>query len=292
MPKKNIPVPVNIIEEKLPEIQEEKNDPELLADELKVNREESKHSPKQDSSTYEPQKNNQVNYLYTYFKKKKRKNNLSFALAMGNSGTFSSRTENATNYVVTTEMINSYEVGMTFAPQDKYANAIVIDTKYSIPFSAGFSVRKHFTDFWALESGLTYTYLSSTSILKENHSNQTEAIFNDKKTELHYLGIPLKIVGSFYNSDRISLYMTTGGMGEFCIFGKEYTKNKSTLLDIPEIQWSVFAGVGINYKLINRLGLFIEPEITYYFDDGNEVKTIRKSIPLNVNLQAGLRLEY
>lgn len=292
VPMKSIPVPVDTCEEKPPRISEEKNNRELLVDESKVKQENSNHSPKQDNSTYKAQKNDP--YLYTHFKKKKnQKDNLSFALVMGNSGVFSSpNTKTATNYIVAADKIPCYETGMLFESQDNVINEIVMDTKYSIPFSTGFSVRKYFADFWALESGLTYTYLSSTTTLKEEHSNLPETLFNDKKTELHYLGIPLKIVGSFYNSDRISLYMTTGGMGEFCIFGKEYTKNKSTLLDIPEIQWSVFAGVGINYKLINRLGLFIEPEITYYFDDRNEVKTIRKSIPLNVNLQAGLRLEY
>ena len=113
-----------------------------------------------------------------------------------------------------------------------------------------------------------------------------------RDVKLHYLGLPLKVSYSFYDTGQFSLYSTAGGMGELCIYGKESIGNESSRLNIPEIQWSVFANLGLNYKFVNRLGLFVEPGIVYYFDDGSKVNTIRKSVPFNVNLQAGLRLEY
>jgi len=238
----------------------------------------------------------------TYGKRRKGNKNFSFSLSIGNSGTLSINGE-PTTPIGTPPNVNGNpsDDDMGSPPNEKpngndnSKNATeIIDIKYNIPVSAGFSVRKHFADSWALESGLVYTYLSSTETHKENRlvTIDSKPLFYDKKTELHYLGIPLKLVCSFYNSDRISLYATAGGMGGLCVYGKEKKENESARLNVPEIQWSAFAGAGINYKLINRLNLFIEPEIVYYFDDGSELKTIRKSVPFNVNLQVGLRLTY
>ena len=46
---------------------------------------------------------------------------------------------------------------------------------------------------------------------------------------------------------------------------------------------------GVQVNITPQIGLYAEPGIAYYFDDGSDVETIRKEHPLNFNLQVGLR---
>ncbi len=216
--------------------------------------------------------------------KKRQKKNLSIGLALGNQTSFPSDTKE-NNFLVMSGYADKTELDY-LAENPTLIKNIDTNTKYNIPVSVGISIRKYFSDSWALESGLTYTYLSSEETTKG------ENLFFQKDLQLHYLGIPLKTVFSFYNTNRLSMYVTAGGMGEFCVFGKEIHNDVSNKLNINELQWSVMANLGINYTLINHLGLFVEPGVVYYFDDGSGINTIRKSIPFNVNLQAGIRFSY
>ncbi len=176
---------------------------------------------------------------------------------------------------------------------------------YNIPFTIGLSVRKNLTDRWAVESGLAYTYLSSTETyqLKSQQNKvvgtNTQTILDQNSTiqienELNYMGIPLKVVYSFLNKKNLSLYAGAGGMGEMCVYGKttDTETKESQPLDIDQIQWSVLANFGVNYYLFDHFGLFIEPGVAYYFDDNSEVETIRKDKPFNFNFQAGIRLSF
>ena len=40
------------------------------------------------------------------------------------------------------------------------------------------------------------------------------------------------------------------------------------------------------------MGVFVEPGMSYYFDDGANIQTIYKEKPLNFNLNMGIRLTF
>ena len=69
----------------------------------------------------------------------------------------------------------------------------------------------------------------------------------------------------------------------------EYSTNRT--LKVP-LQWSVDGGVGIQYQLSPSVGIFIEPGIHYYFNDGGHLNTIRKDHPVNFTLPMGIRWTY
>ena len=54
-------------------------------------------------------------------------------------------------------------------------------------------------------------------------------------------------------------------------------------------QWSVNASAGLQYKINDILGVYLEPGVGYYFDNGSNVSTIYKEKPLNFNFTVGLR---
>ena len=71
--------------------------------------------------------------------------------------------------------------------------------------------------------------------------------------------------------------------------GNSNREVEHTSLKVNPLQWSVSAAAGAQVNFTKHLGLYAEPGIAYYFDDGSQIETIRKEHPINFNLQFGLR---
>ena len=54
-------------------------------------------------------------------------------------------------------------------------------------------------------------------------------------------------------------------------------------------QFSLRGGLGVEYDIIPQLGIYVEPGVKYYFDNGSRVQSFFKDKPTNFNLQVGLR---
>ena len=148
------------------------------------------------------------------------------------------------------------------------------------PLSFGLSVRKELRSRFSVETGVTYTYLASDIQWKGEKEQDTQ--------KLHYIGIPLRANWHFVESQKVQLYLSAGGSIEKCVSAKIGSEHTS----IHPLQLSVMGAVGAQYNLSNHAGIYIEPGLSYYFDDGSDVQTIRKENPCNFTLQAGIRLTY
>ncbi|NDV66624.1 porin family protein [Bacteroides sp. 224] len=142
---------------------------------------------------------------------------------------------------------------------------------HKMPLSIGINIQKELSPVIALESGLTYTQLNSDITVGDMKDTQ----------KLHYIGIPLKANITLHDTKRIKLYASGGGMIEKCISGPT-----------DAFQASLSAGLGLQCKLNDRLSLYAEPGISYHFDNGSSVPTLRKEKPLNMNLLCGVRMTY
>ena len=60
-------------------------------------------------------------------------------------------------------------------------------------------------------------------------------------------------------------------------------------LTVP-IQWSVNAGMGLQFNITPHIGIYAQPGVTYYFDNGT--KTIRAEHPWNVTMPIGIKLTW
>ena len=54
------------------------------------------------------------------------------------------------------------------------------------------------------------------------------------------------------------------------------------------VQLSVLGGLGIEYGLNDFMGIYLDPNVRYYFDM-NQPKSIRTQQPLNIGFELGLR---
>jgi hypothetical protein len=156
------------------------------------------------------------------------------------------------------------------------------DAQHGLPLSAKFLVRKDFNTRWAIESGLSYTFLST----KYNWSKTTV------NQQLHYLGIPLNVVCYAVSKPSWNIYASAGGMVEKGVYANI---NRSDNLDpkaqMRGLQWSINGAIGVTYKLRKGWGLFFEPQVGYFFDNG-QPESIRTEWPVSFGFGAGLRFNF
>lgn len=156
----------------------------------------------------------------------------------------------------------------------------IADIDHKQPLSFGISVRKNLPKGFSVESGLTYTYLAS------DIRYEGSAVKASQK--LHYIGIPVRGNWNFVDTKNFTMYVSAGGTVEKCVYGKIGTDEET----VKPVQLSVMGAVGAQYNINDRAGLYIEPGVSHFFDDGSSVQTIRKENPCNFTLQAGIRLTY
>lgn len=165
---------------------------------------------------------------------------------------------------------------------------------HHLPIRIGLSVAYALTDRLSISSGLTYTRLASDI---KDASRESKYIGEQR---LHYVGIPVNVSYKVASSRWISLYGTAGVLAEKCVSGttdEGYIENNTmkytNTQDISSkpLQMSVNAGVGIQFDFIDNVGIYAEPGLSYYFDDGSALQTIYKEKPLNFNLNVGVRFK-
>lgn len=172
-----------------------------------------------------------------------------------------------------------------------------VDTeiRHRQPLRFGFSLRCMITPAIGVESGLTYTLLRS-----DISSGGAECYYDEDRT-LHYMGIPVNLVWNAWSGKRLTFYLSGGASVEKCVSGRSETRyvlrgrGESTerrSMEIKPLQWSVAAAAGLQYNLSPRTGLYVEPGIGYYFDNGSETETAYSKHPLNFNLNLGIRISF
>lgn len=166
--------------------------------------------------------------------------------------------------------------------------------EHHLPIRIGLSVAYALTDRLSISSGLTYTRLSSDI---KDASRESKYIGEQR---LHYIGIPVNVSYKVASFRWLGLYGTAGVLAEKCVSGttdEGYVENNTmkytNTQDISSkpLQMSVNAGVGIQFDFIDNVGIYAEPGLSYYFDDGSALQTIYKEKPLNFNLNVGVRFK-
>lgn len=156
-------------------------------------------------------------------------------------------------------------------------------TKHHQPISVGMQVGFHLLPKLKLSTGLVYTKVSSDFI---SGVSDTRTVSTQ---DLHYIGIPLNLSYSVWEYKGLHTYVTAGGEGAVNIKNHTETDGEVKESKRDKIQWSTNASVGIQYDFIPQLGVYVEPGMKYYFDNGSQIENIFKDKKLNFNIQFGLR---
>lgn len=149
------------------------------------------------------------------------------------------------------------------------------------PIKVGVSVAYRLSSRWAVNTGVTYSYLSS---------NFTESDHVVDRQKLHYVGIPLTASYSFLRTRHAEVYVTAGGEVEKLVKGSagvDDSEHKNLTEKRP--QWSLKAAVGGAYHFTPSLSLYAEPGMTHYFDNHSSIDNVYKDKPTSFSLNVGLR---
>lgn len=174
-----------------------------------------------------------------------------------------------------------------------------VETKYShkLPVKFGVSFRYGFNKRLGIESGLTYTLLNSTFTTAAGTANGNTT----GKQTLHYIGIPLNVTYNIIGTRLFNVYASAGGAMEKAVGGyfettghvdgKRSETNRNSLKP-KELQWSLNASAGAQFNVLNQLGLFVEPGISYRIPSSSHVRSIYTDKKLDFSIGFGIRFSF
>lgn len=176
------------------------------------------------------------------------------------------------------------------ANQDEEVKAKV---RHKVPVTLGVSLYYNIGKKWGLGTGVNYTKLSS----ELRSGSESNLIKSDQY--VHYVGIPVQVNYNAVQKGRFTGYVTGGTLVEKAVAGNvktqyivndEVKEEKTENLETKPTQISVNGGLGFQYKIINNIGIYAEPGVSYHFKDNSDLNTIYKEKPLNFNMKFGIRV--
>lgn len=234
-----------------------------------------------------------VNASSGFHQSKSKKRSKGWSMGMG-AGSLGVGTDNTVNTFAMANTPYADNRLMLMNSIAAYKNEPKTNIDHHTPISFGLSVSKQINDRFALQSGLSYTYLSSSWETNGAYRSET-------KQKLHYIGIPLSLVYKIGEWNNFLFYASAGGSIEFNVAGrlknKLYSSNKEIVntndaVRMKEPLCSVNTRLGVSYPVIRFVNAFAEAGASYYFKNGSEIETIRSERPFNASFQLGLRLGF
>ena len=154
---------------------------------------------------------------------------------------------------------------------------------------------------WSLMSGLGVTTMRSTFESADNGNYMAR-----RTQRLYYLTLPLGATYNIWKHKRLSIYATGSLQLDLPLRGRETTRYLYTgnyehapgdSLAFPAThssirapwQWSVGAGVGVQYQLLPHVNAFFEPNFRYYIPTHSPVENYRTDHPWDIALPFGIR---
>lgn len=162
---------------------------------------------------------------------------------------------------------------------------------YGVPFTIGLGVSFPVSDKLSIGTGLDYSLLSRSFTGSYTGGGETYngSIFHN----VSYVGVPVnlyyKLLGT--RDGLMDVYAWGGGSAEICVANNYRLVNAQSRLindKAGAFQFSAALGVGIQFKVSDKLGIYLDPAVRYYFH-GNQPKSVRTDKPFMFNFDAGLR---
>lgn len=172
------------------------------------------------------------------------------------------------------------------------------DRKYGLPMSFGVGVKIPLAPKWSIGVGLdasllTNSFAGNYTKVGEDMIIESYVFPNIRNTQV-YLGLPVNVYFSIINNSFLDFYAYGGGSVEKCLLNKYNMFGDPEKLSFKDktggVQGSVGAGLGIEFIVAKRLGIFLDPSVRYYINGKNSPKSIRTAQPLMVGGELGLRV--
>lgn len=165
--------------------------------------------------------------------------------------------------------------------------------EHEIPLSFGINVGRQLTSRLSVESGLTYT------LLRTRLKYYCDGVHISRNVRNSYIGIPLKLNYRMFERSSFSVYGTLGAAIDIPV-GKQFSTRTSKPLKADvlfphlsnRVQVSSLFGVGVQYSLSPRVGLYFEPSLRYYFNNHSSMPTYWQEHPWSFSFPLGVRITW
>ena len=160
----------------------------------------------------------------------------------------------------------------------------VTNAEHSIPLKLGLSARISVSDRLSVVTGLKYSkYMSKVSLKYNNYRYDYERTQN-----VHYLGIPVRLDWMLASGRWLDVYLGGGIEGDYCLGA---TLNHDLIETKDGLSFSLLGAGGVQFNINRRVGLYLEPELSWTAPSRNRVlATYRSENPLMFSLATGLRI--
>lgn len=173
-------------------------------------------------------------------------------------------------------------------PQEQ-ESALVDEKDQVVPFRIGLEMWYPIGEKWRVGSGVVYTHM--TRKVTTTHRQNNEVTRSRETTSASYLGIPLELSRILWNSNRWALYASAGAMMEINLKSKLRNEQSSSVKNYHDRrpQFSAIARLGMQYNVVDMVGIFFEPGAAYYFHNGAD-NNIYMSHPFKFDINLGLKI--
>ena len=156
-------------------------------------------------------------------------------------------------------------------------------SSHYFPIQVGLSARLPLSKQLYLSTGLQYSLYNSKFTMSQT---------GEKRQQVHYLGIPVRLDWVFASNSRFDVYAGGGVLGDFCLnatlAGMNLEKDRPSL--------SLVGAGGIQMNVTKRLGIYLEPELNWRIPTDNpklgnhSLVTYRSEHPVMFSVATGLRI--
>ncbi len=146
------------------------------------------------------------------------------------------------------------------------------------PFRGGLSIGIPVAERLKITTGLEYSLYKSCF---------TYTLSGEKKQLAHYLGVPLRLDWTLADNRWLDVYLGGGIEGDYCIGAT--LAGESIRRD--GFSFSLIGAGGIQFNITKRIGLYIEPELSWTIPSESRVlETYRSEYPFMFSVASGLRI--
>lgn len=175
------------------------------------------------------------------------------------------------------------------------------EVAFGLPFSVGISATYGVSEKISFGIGLRYTRLTRTFVADYYDSVDGVALFPYLQTDIdnyqHWLGVPVNMYVDVLSSRYWHFHTFVGGTAEFLLNNDFLVHASPKDIHYQENngyppQFSLGAGVGIEFMIMDNVGLYFDPSLRYYLGTQKQPRSIRTVQPFRMDVEAGLRMYF
>lgn len=172
------------------------------------------------------------------------------------------------------------------------------EVAFGLPFAAGIGATYNFAGRWSVGIGLRYTMLSRTFVGDYYDSDVFPYIQTDIDNTQHWLGVPVNLYFDALRSRYWNFHTFVGLTTEFLLDNdflvhaspKDIHYHQNTGWDPAQLSFG--AGLGIEFRFMDNVGVYLDPSLRYYMGTSKQPRSIRTVQPLRLDVEGGLRFFF